>query len=240
MAEIERDFDLIDHRSIAVDIDLGGTARMFELSRRLRSCLVARVADGYGHAAMVAQLSDKESLFEVTYDYGAKSTYDRSGSLQRLAVPVAAFFNNLDGETLAALDPQLLDAVGSMLVTETEIFMDIDMRDGLAEKDGLGWVQLVCDPDGMERVDSGVGGFEIGPGIAMEEPHSVLLTDLNGDELGRVFARVEVREGGLLYVALGDGELMIAAEYRLKVDSAGVANIGTPVGALRFLVSLRP
>ncbi len=230
---------LIDPSSLVIDTDLGGTVRPFELSRKPRFRRVARVTDDGGTSVKVEQLYSSESLCEVTYDYGARARYDLTGNLQLLTLPIGGYFDNLDDETLAVFDQQFLEAMASVISTGTEIVLEIDLRDGLAENDGLGWVQLICEGEGLERINSGIGGFEIGPRLTREEPYQVLLKDEDEVEMGRLFLRVEVR-GCELYFSLGDGAAMIAERFYLRMNPDGVELVDTPRGALRFLSSLRP
>ena len=134
---------------------------------------------------------------------------------------------------------EFLQAVAMILKLETELTIDIDLRDGIKESDGFGWVQLIVDQDGMEKMSPGIGGFEIGPKITMEEPYSILLTDKNSEPMARFYLKVEVR-GQDLYLSLGDGECMIAQSFRREVYPDGVNKLNKPTGALRFLASLTP
>lgn len=229
--------DIVDHRSIGINIDPGGTRRLFEIaSLPPDDNLRVRVVDSFGHGATVEQLYSAESLVKVTHDYGGQFFYDYLGHLQRVIIPVAAFCFDLSDEILGLMDEGMLEAMGSILEIDTDLLVEVDLRDGITQGDGSGWVQLICGSKGMVRVDAGIGGFEIGPNIKMEL-HSVLLIDRNNIPLGRVFVKVEVR-GDELYLALGDGRIMVSLRFFRQIDSSLVAGIDNPVGTFEFLTSL--
>lgn len=233
-----RKIDLVDHRSIGIDIDLGGTSRLFEIAALPRdNKLRVRVVDRLGHRATVEQLFTNESMVKVTHDnYDGQFFYDYQGNLQRVIIPVTAFFFDLDDEILDSLDGGTLVAVESIFEAETELLAEVDLQDGIVWGDGSGRVALTCGSKRMERVDSGVGGFEIGPGMTME-PFSVLLIDHNSEPLGRVYVRAEVRDDEL-YLAFGDGDIMVGLRLVRQIDPDLVAGIDNPVGVFKFLTSL--
>lgn len=233
----EKQIELVDHRSIGIDIDLGGTRRLFELAVLPKNRLRARTADDYGHAATVEQIFMAESLVKVTYDYGAEIFYDYTGNLQKVIVPLAAFCLDLDDEKLGELDERMLEAAGFILQIGSELTVEIDLRDGITQNDGTGWVQLLCCPNGVEKMDAGTGGFEIGPKMTME-PYVIRLIDTNNEPLARIYVRVEMR-GDVLYIAIGDGETMIASRFLRLINPDRVGEINKPTGVLRFLASLR-
>lgn len=216
---------------------MGGTRRLFELAVLPTNRFRSRVADAFGHAPTIEQIPNAESMVKVTYDGGTESLYDYEGNLQKVIVPMAAYFLGLDEETLGQLDKQMLQAMAKILKLETELTMEIDLADGIKEGDGSGWVQLIMGPNGMEKMSAGLGGFEIGPGMTME-PYSISVQDSKGGEMTRVYFRVEIR-GNELYLALGDEKGMLASKFSRRINPDLVNNISKPTGAVRFLASLR-
>ena len=239
MTKNEMPVDWKDHRSIGVEIDLGGTTRIFEMELIGGDRFRRRVKVGSlsMQVVKIEQLFRQDSWFEVSYDNGAKVSYDQKGNLQRLVVPVAAFFAGLPEESQGELKQELLETVAEMLSSGIEITVDVDLRGGIEEGDGRGWVQ-VSGNEGVERTGPGIGGFDIGP-EKESKPFELRLDDNNDEFLTRVFLWVDVVEDGL-FIALGDGDAMLTSVFYLSVDPEAILGIRTPAGAVDFLGKLRP
>src|SRR3989344_4506397 len=136
-----------NHRSLELDVDLGGTSICFESRVRMDDGRIsACVIDEHNQRwTKVEQLSGGAGLFEVTNHHGGIVDYDTRGNLQRLRLPVVEFFGSLDEIDRQNLLPEFLFAMDSMSAVGAEITVDVDLREGLSDGSGTGWVYLVCD-----------------------------------------------------------------------------------------------
>ncbi|MBI2310827.1 hypothetical protein HYU90_03360 [Candidatus Collierbacteria bacterium] len=234
------ELSLVDHRSLYLDLGLGGTTICFESRVRMDDGRISTyVIDEHNQRwTKVEQLSGRAGLFEVTNHHGGIVDYDTRGNLQRLRLPVVEFFGSLDYEDRQNLLPEFLFAMDSMSAVGAEITVDVDLREGLSDGSGTGWVYLVCD-DSTKQVNQGkLMGFEVGPKVAMRSIYGIGLVDLNKNVMGVLGVQAQVSDG-MLFVAVGDGRKMALTGRRLKVDPALIEDIGTPAGTLYLLSTLR-
>lgn len=234
------EFPLVDHRSLKLDTNLGGTSICFESMVRMDDGrITAVVVDEYNQRwTKVEQTSRRVGLFEVTNHYGGIVDYDTKGNLQRLRLPIVEFFGSLDEEDRQNLLPEFLSAMDSMFAIGAEITVDVDLREGLADGSGAGWVYLVCDNRSRQLNQGKMVGFEVGPRVEMREIYGIGLFDVNDIKMSVLGVKAEIREG-MLFVAVGDGRKMALTSRRLKVDPGLFEAIDTPAGTLFLLSSLR-
>ncbi len=234
------ELSLVDHRSLYLDLGLGGTTICFESRVRMDDGRISTyVIDEHNQRwTKVEQLSGRAGLFEVTNHHGGIVDYDTRGNLQRLRLPVVEFFGSLDEIGRQNLLPEFLFAMNSMSAVGAEITVDVDLREGLSDGSGTGWVYLVCDNRTRQLNQGKLVGFEVGPKVVMKEIYGIGLFDINNDVMGVLGVQAQVSDG-MLFVAVGDGRKMALTGRRLKVDPALIEDIGTPAGTLYLLSTLR-
>ena len=229
--------EIIDHRTIRKDISLGGTSRPFELESTDGHGFRAKVVDDYGDTTAVEALYGEKSLLKVTYSSGLEIFYDYGGNLQRLVMPLVAFYRSLSSEGFDQLNPDTVAAVRILFEYGADIIVEIDLTDGLVLGDMSGWLQMIPDAGRMEKIDGGTGGREIRAGETTR-PYVIEVNDEEGVPVGEVYLTVGL-EGGALLVGVGDDRLTMAVKYRRLVDPEGLEWARNPIGALNLLVSLQ-
>lgn len=229
--------EITDHRKIRSDICVGGTDRLFELEAIDAYGFRARVIDDRGDIAAVEALYNGESLFKVIYPSGLEIFYDYGGNLQRLAMPLAAFYEGLPVEMFERIDSATVAAVRFLSEHEADFMVELDLRDGLALGDMSGWLQIVTDETKLKRVRGGIGGREIQSG-AKARPYTIEVNDGEGVAVGKVYLTLGLKNDSLL-LGVGDGRLRVETRYQRLVDPDRLERARNPVGALNLLVSLQ-
>lgn len=236
MAKKEKQIELVDHRSMGIDLGLGGTRRPFLIEALPRGGVLVKVMDGEGNTAEIKVRYEIDSMFEVTYGSGLKAVYDYTGNLLRVEFGMAAYMNALPEEILAQFTQDSQEAAVMLLENDTDIRVEVDLKDGLVAGDRRGWVQVTPD-DGACRVDESIGGWEVTEGQPAVT-RKIDVTGPDGELIGALGVRVESRNG---FLALGVGDICQAATFRLRqlANPDLLAYLKTPRGTYRFLQHLR-
>lgn len=227
--------EMQDHREIRTDISVGGTSRLFELEATSRYGFSARVADNRGDMAEVDALYSGESLFRVIYRNGTEVVYDYSGNLAKLTLNVAKAYADMSDEVLSELDQSVVAAAQTLVRYQSELVIEVDLRDGLVLGDMSGWSQMIADKN-LIKVSQDIGGAEVvsGKGTLL---HQIKVRDDQGELVGMVYVTVSL-VGGQLKIGVGDENLMQVTRYRRLMNPELVNMAKTPIGALNLLTSL--
>lgn len=227
--------EIIDHRTIRSGISPGGTSRAFALESGGGSHFVALVESDRLGAVQIEALYAPEQLFQAAFAGGVVVGYDYGGNLQKLNLDLVSVYRSLSEAVIAGLNAGTLAAVESLIEHDSELLLEIDLKDGLALGDKSGWVQLSADKN-LKRTDDGIGGGEIWP-EAEPTVRQILVNDPDGAPIGFVYLAVGLI-GDQLVVGVGDLDNLCLAVYRRLVDPEKLALARTPAGARTFVDSL--
>ena len=154
-----------------------------------------------------------------------------------LTFEIGRLFEKLPPEVKWDMEPETMELTRALVESGGEIFIEIDLRDGLASGDRGGWVQLIVG-DEVEKEDEGIGGYELVDGKDAGLG-SVTLGDNEVGWFGKVYFLIQSKDG-VLSISIGGEKKMVTTKLYRQMNPNLIDLVKKPTGALRLLASLQP
>ena len=228
---------LFDPKKPRTELDLGGTRRPFKLETTGGSGFLVTVQDDNGARAEIDVLYGPEVLFMASLSQCLTGSYDYEGTLIMLTFEIGRLFEKLPPEVKWDMEPETMELTRALVESGGEIFIEIDLRDGLASGDRGGWVQLIVG-DEVEKEDEGIGGYELVDGKDAGLG-SVTLGDNEVGWFGKVYFLIQSKDG-VLSISIGGEKKMVTTKLYRQMNPNLIDLVKKPTGALRLLASLQP